>query len=451
MSPHGPLSLGLPSSPRLCSPSPSAFLSTEPRAEDRAPGPTLPMPASAALGLLASAIRRDLSPSFYWRDHRDTYIGLGEWDVVEAAGPHRLLDLNRQLTQRAVNESSLTGTRWFGGFSFEPEVHSPFHAFGAARFVCPRVLWHWHHDDDHARLQGAAGISEVELERARAWARETVVDPQPLSGGSRVDLGSRPHWDLAMARARRAFDHLEVRKVVLSRDVLVHRSHEYCPSQVLAGLPARSPAEASFAFFADGACFLGLTPERLVEVEPGRIRTEALAGSSSADDPDGLYLLHSPKDLDEQRYVVEHVRQALLPLVEDILVPERPSVRRLGTIAHLCTQIEARLNAPSPLTMANVLHPTPAVGGVPTAAACSVLAQAEGRPRGWYAGGIGWLEAGPDGPCRGDVRVALRSALVEGCRARVFVGAGIVPSSTADGEWAETTLKASRTLAALGA
>jgi salicylate biosynthesis isochorismate synthase/menaquinone-specific isochorismate synthase len=86
------------------------------------------------------------------------------------------------------------------------------------------------------------------------------------------------------------------------------------------------------------------------------------------------------------------------------------------------------------------------VGGVPSEAALSFLAEHEQLDRGLYAGIVGWVGNG-----RAELAVALRSALVRGRRARLFVGAGIVEGSAAAAEWAETELKARALLDALGA
>src|SRR5204863_1526272 len=95
---------------------------------------------------------------------------------------------------------------------------------------------------------------------------------------------------------------------------------------------------------------------------------------------------------------------------------------------------------------AAALRPPPALGGVPVGAARSFLAGHEGLNCGRYAGGVGWVGEG-----RGGLAIALRSALVRGRHARIFVGAGIVDGSSPGAEWEETELKARALLDALGA
>jgi menaquinone-specific isochorismate synthase len=91
----------------------------------------------------------------------------------------------------------------------------------------------------------------------------------------------------------------------------------------------------------------------------------------------------------------------------------------------------------SALAVAVRLHPTPAVAGVPRAAALSAIAALEDFDRGLYAGPVGWV----DGRGDGDWAVALRGATLDGARARLVAGAGIVAGSDPDAEWAETEAK----------
>jgi menaquinone-specific isochorismate synthase len=97
------------------------------------------------------------------------------------------------------------------------------------------------------------------------------------------------------------------------------------------------------------------------------------------------------------------------------------------------------------LDLVSVLHPTPAVGGTPREAAVAAIRGLEGFPRGLYAGALGWINSRGGG----EFFVGLRSALVEGERARVYAGAGIVAGSEPEREFAETELKFQALLAAL--
>jgi menaquinone-specific isochorismate synthase len=118
--------------------------------------------------------------------------------------------------------------------------------------------------------------------------------------------------------------------------------------------------------------------------------------------------------------------------------PSRPQLKRLSNVQHLRTPVEAALPAGVRLMdLLRSLHPTPAVGGAPRELAVPQIAQLEDFPRGLYGGAIGWI----DSRGGGEFIVGLRSALVDGSRARMYAGAGIVSGSSPEKEFAETELK----------
>src|SRR5690606_15414606 len=97
------------------------------------------------------------------------------------------------------------------------------------------------------------------------------------------------------------------------------------------------------------------------------------------------------------------------------------------------------------LDLLRLLHPTPAVCGLPRDAALEVLAAEEPFDRGWYAGPVGWFDA--DG--NGVFAPALRTGVVHGTRWCLFAGAGIVEGSVPASEWDETAIKFQPMLEAL--
>jgi menaquinone-specific isochorismate synthase len=97
------------------------------------------------------------------------------------------------------------------------------------------------------------------------------------------------------------------------------------------------------------------------------------------------------------------------------------------------------------LDLIDALHPTAAVAGSPTDDALEVIRRLEPFDRGRYAGPVGWVDARGDG----EWAIALRGAELDGARARLVAGAGIVAGSEPDAEWAETQAKLEPMLRAL--
>jgi menaquinone-specific isochorismate synthase len=116
----------------------------------------------------------------------------------------------------------------------------------------------------------------------------------------------------------------------------------------------------------------------------------------------------------------------------------KPVLRGLANVQHLHTPVSAALPAGVRLLDALAqLHPTPAVGGSPREAARTQIRALEAFPRGLYGGALGWV----DHRGGGEFLVGIRSALIDGVRARAYAGAGIVAGSEPEKEFAETELK----------
>ena len=156
-------------------------------------------------------------------------------------------------------------------------------------------------------------------------------------------------------------------------------------------------------------------------------------------------LLASEKDREEQAVVVEMLRETLTPVTDRLDIARRPSVVRLRHIQHLATEVRGRLREPAGIVgLVERLHPTPAVGGAPRQLALELIAEGEPLERGWYAGPVGWVDRRGDG----EFVVAIRSGVVEGGRASLFAGCGIVADSDPQREWEESLMKL-RTLASV--
>jgi menaquinone-specific isochorismate synthase len=260
------------------------------------------------------------------------------------------------------------------------------------------------------------------------------------SGGSgAVADGSDPRWWRGAVRAAlAAIGAGRVDKVVLAREAMVEADRPFPRAEVLRRLGRRSGG-STFLYAMGG--FVGASPELLVRRHGLVATSRPMAGTvprgdSAAAEAAGLArLTGSPKEAVEHRLVVDAVAEGLAKVADRVEVG-RPEVVRLATVAHLATEITADLTGPVPtaLELAGLLHPTPAVGGSPRDAALAEIAALEPFDRGRYAGPVGWVDRAGDG----EWAVALRCATLDGRRAHLLAGAGIVPGSDPDAEWAET-------------
>lgn len=250
--------------------------------------------------------------------------------------------------------------------------------------------------------------------------------------------------------------HLE--KVVLAHAVDVVAATPLHPFTLVRHLRRRYPNCYVFALGdGQGHTFVGASPECLARIEQRggipRIATEALAGSAprgdtlATDHDHGQQLLTNPKERREHQVVVEAIVQCLHQLGAIIPPPPPPGLRKLANIQHLHTPITGTLPPQVDILAAiAALHPTPAVAGMPRDVAAEAIAHSEPFARGLYAAPLGWL----DGAGNGEFAVGIRSALIDGDRARLYAGAGIVAGSDPHRELAEVRLKLQALLAAWG-
>jgi isochorismate synthase len=392
------------------------------------------------------------------------FAGLGVAAALGGKDAGRFADVSRgqaALWERVRRASAGTwdAPRLFGGFAFAPNGASSEHwsGFGPARFVLPRISYAvW-----EQRASLTLAIERRELERPTSAGMELfrrALDvlregPRPVPGeaiapASRRD-GDPKGFEHQVEQLVQRIQRGELRKVVVAREVQLAFPGPLDALATVVGLSEQAPECLRFLFRWGDAAFLGATPERLLHKRGRQVETEALAGSiDSRDESAERRLQASAKDLEEHALVVSAITSALEPLCDRLELPPRPGVRSLKHLLHLCTPIQARLNRDTHvLELLEQLHPTPAVGGVPTRAALECIAHTETFDRGWYAGAIGWFDARGDG----DFNVALRSGLVRSERAWLFAGAGLVRESQATLEYAETTWKLSAMLSSLRA
>jgi len=249
-----------------------------------------------------------------------------------------------------------------------------------------------------------------------------------------------------LARTRAALADIaagKLEKIVLTRSVRFDAAAPIAIPPLLAALEHRHPECTIYGIGEHGQCLLGATPERLVALENGVARADALAGTAwlgapATDARPGSLKLQDDKNSREQQLVVDAVRAALAPLCLALDPPQAPEIMQLRELQHLRTCVAGRVRQNVGLfDLIARLHPTPAVGGTPGAAARQWLHSHGDRRESWYTGGIGWIDRDGDG----EVAVVLRCARIVGAQAELFAGAGIVAGSDPAQELAETEVK----------
>jgi isochorismate synthase len=234
-------------------------------------------------------------------------------------------------------------------------------------------------------------------------------------------------------------------KVVLARTVRVDAGRHLDARRLLHRLRAVEPHCYTFAAPTDAGTLVGASPELLLSRRGDRVRSTPLAGTAPrSGDPDedranAQALVASAKDREEHAIVVDAVAEVLGGLCDELSFDAEPVLEPTANVWHLATRFEGVLRDPSDtaLDLVAELHPTPAVCGTPEALALASITELEGFDRGEYAGPVGWVDARGDG----DWAIALRCAVLEGDRATLYAGAGIVAGSDPASEVDETDRK----------
>lgn len=250
-------------------------------------------------------------------------------------------------------------------------------------------------------------------------------------------------WAARVQRALAAITDNELEKIVLSRSLRLPLPTHLASNTLLSRLLAQHPGATIFAIGNESCVFLGATPEQLAGLTGKSVCVDALAGTAWGNEP-----LAVEKNAHEQALVVAAIRKALAPLCDELTLPPAPRTLELRHLRHLWTPITGSVRPGIGLfDLISSLHPTPAVGGWPAAAARDWLRQHGEKRPGWYSGGFGWI----DRYGNGEVAVALRCGLIRAGHIELPAGAGIVAGSCAENEFRETEAKLATMLDALRA
>ena len=431
---------------------------------------TVPWPQTNLLAFLrrAKGLQR-----FFWESDRalSSFAAFGAAAELSGSGPARFRQIREQaeslykrtrVTAAPDVPSGQIFPRLVGGFSFRPANPEPTNGrpsvwahFSQAYFVLPKYMLTVHEGATYLTVNTVSPDADEWAAHEALWELPAPLDMPVLEdmpeAVNPADLMPEQDWHRHVLAATGDIRAGQLSKIVLAR------AREFPaisnPITALVRLAGRYPDCYRFLIEpAPGRAFFGASPELLASVSGERVETMALAGSirrgTTLEEDAGLgeSLLASAKERQEHQFVVRAIADRLAPLLKNVEIHET-GLLQLSNIQHICTPISGRRKADAAiLDLVEALHPTPAVGGLPSEAGLAFIEHAEPVSRGWYAAPVGWMDA--DG--RGEFVVALRSAVTDGDRTRLYAGAGIVAESDPAREWQETELKFRPMMEAVG-
>ena len=200
--------------------------------------------------------------------------------------------------------------------------------------------------------------------------------------------------------------------------------------------------------------WLGATPETLLSATGNRFTTMALAGTQQF--KSGQNPIWEAKETEEQQLVTNFLINSLKPLVSSLNVGEVETIKA-GNLLHLRTKISGILNS-NLKAIVDVLHPTPAVCGLPKVITKQFILENENYKREFYTGFLGELNfkekitrntnrRNVENSAYASVKtvsnlfVNLRCMQLTDVKVSIYVGGGITKDSIPENEWEETVNK----------
>ena len=201
-------------------------------------------------------------------------------------------------------------------------------------------------------------------------------------------------------------------------------------------------------------CIIGSSPEMLIRITKDYVETFPIAGTRQilADEKKNEQLrqelLKDEKEIAEHTMLVDLARNDIGRVCEfgTVEVREFMTVKRFSHVQHIVSHVVGRLqNKFDSYNSVKAVFPAGTVSGAPKVRAMQIIDELEPSLRGPYAGAVGYFSF--NGSC--DFAITIRSLFVNGDKAYIESGAGIVIDSDPELEWAETEHKANAILSAL--
>lgn len=402
---------------------------------------------------------------FFWKNADGTFkiVGIGIAASLTSKCPEKRFEQIQQqwdkLLQAAHIENSFdvpgTGPLLFGGFSFDTNQMpaNEWGSFGDSLFYLPEIMITCWQEQYFLTINQFGTMDRRGGEQLKQWVKQMKAEPLPLPEQLSQKEYDVEGWLQSVEEVVHELQNTDMQKVVLARKLQLDFAESIASETIIHQLLSQQPSSYVFSMEAEDSCFLGASPERLIEKVENQILSTCLAGSiargknEQEDQQLGDSLLQDSKNLFEHELVVSMIEDALRPFCEELFIPNQPVLMKKPYIQHLYTPVKGRAKKKSSIySMIQSLHPTPALGGVPTRPAMKIIRDKENMDRGFYGSPIGWT----DYRGNGEFIVGIRSGLTKGNSAYLYAGCGLVADSISEKELVETRIKFQPMLRAFG-
>lgn len=317
--------------------------------------------------------------------------------------------------------------------------------------------------------EGVEKVREIERRLEQVSALESRLpggrlDQAPLPGAIEGEAGPASGWEGvcswftpeafcdAVVRAKEYIRAGDIFQVVLSQAFEMGYSAD--PFHVYRALRYINPSPYMFFLKRGTSCLAGASPEMLVRVQDRALEYRPIAGtrrrgaSLEADRRLEGELANDPKEKAEHLMLVDLGRNDLGRVSEfgRVEVERFMFVEKYSHVMHLVSSLRGRLR--EGLDRFDALascFPAGTVTGAPKVRAMEIIEELEPRPRGFYAGSIGYVDYSGNL----DTCIGIRTIRIENGVARFQAGAGVVADSVPELENLECHNKARALVQAL--
>jgi anthranilate synthase component 1 len=290
--------------------------------------------------------------------------------------------------------------------------------------------------------RAAARLAEVERDLRRPLPKPRL---RRRAKGSWTATTRPKTYAAAVRRAQAHIEAGDIFQVVLSQRF--DRPAAAPPLGIYRALRRINPSPYMFHLDLDGVVLTGASPEMLVRVDEGRVRTRPIAGTRrrGRDEEDDRRLERAlradPKEKAEHVMLVDLGRNDLGRVCRagSVEVTRFMEIERYSHVMHLVSEVSGRLRPGlDGIDAFASCFPAGTVSGAPKVRAMQIIDDLEPLRRGAYAGAVFWA----DGGGRLDSCLTIRTVLERRGVVHVQAGAGIVADSRPAREHRECLAKA---------
>lgn len=244
----------------------------------------------------------------------------------------------------------------------------------------------------------------------------------------------------------------EIIQVVLSQRFETRMDSD--PFNVYRVLRTVNPSPYMYYLKFGGIRLIGSSPEVMVRLEEGKATVRPIAGTRrrGADEEEDKKLekelLADEKERAEHIMLVDLARNDLgrVCSFSTVRATELMAIEKYSHVMHIVSNVEGSLKkGKDAFDLFRASFPAGTVSGAPKVRAMEIIDELESTARGPYAGAVGYFSFSGDL----DTCITIRTILVNGKKAYVQAGAGIVADSSPSLEYQETVNKAKALIKAI--